>query len=96
MALEGLNLGIKLSDIKKKEKEEPKTIKFKLNTRANGEVDLSSEVAKFLDSMPKDRAVDLWKVYYIRKTHTAEQAKNYKEICDYLSQKYGISIPKRK
>lgn len=68
---------------------------FKTKKRAEGVVSLDNDTAKHLETLTKDRAVDLWKVYYIKKKHTDKQAKNYKEICNYLTQKYGIDIPKR-
>jgi hypothetical protein len=97
--LEGLNLGITRKEIKKKieeSKPKEKTLVFKTNSRANGAVDLNNDTAKHLDTMPKDRAVDLWKIYFIKPKLNEVQMKNYQEICKYLTQKYGLNLPKRK
>jgi hypothetical protein len=95
--LEGLNLGITKKEIKAAKPKTPeKKFNFKTIKRAHGAVDLNNPTAKYLDTLSRDRAVDLWKIYFIKRTHTAKQAENYKEICAYLSQKYGIDLPKRK
>lgn len=98
--LEGMNFGTSANKVKQAKKErlkaeEPKKFNFKTTKRAEGTPDLRNETAQYLNKLPKDRAVDLWKVYFIKKHHNEKQAKNYKEICDYLIQRYGINIPKR-
>jgi len=102
MALEGLNVGFNMKTVRADRKEtaaEEDKGKIKLNfktvARKGGPVTIESETITWCENRDESDVSELWKRLFIRKEHTTEMAKQYKDVCHYLTQKYGCDLPKR-